>query len=51
MTLLSNAEKNDERFSYKIRENHEGGVWKILNYWEGIVSDIIRDEHKGGNYC
>ena len=51
MTLLANAEKNGERFLYKIRENQEGGVWTILNYWEAIVSDIVRDEHKGVNDC
>ena len=44
---MANAEKNEERFSNKIREKHQGGVWKILNYWEGIGSDIIRDKHKG----
>ena len=38
---------NGERFSYKILENQEGGVWTILNYWKGIVSDIERDEHLG----
>ena len=51
MTFLANVEKNGERFSYKILENQEGGVWTILNYWKGIVSNIVRDEHLGGNDC
>ena len=51
MTFLANAEKNGGRFLYKIRENQEGGIWTILNYWEGIVSDIVRDKQKGGNDC
>ena len=51
MTFLANVEKNGVIFSYKILENQEGGVWTILNYWKGIVSDIVGDEHLGGNDC
>ena len=37
------------RFLYKSREKHEGGVWKILNYWVGRASYIIRDKIQGGS--